>query len=171
MVNRLEFKDNREKGATLVEASIILPIFILFIFGIILVSAQLFSVYSTYYACIQSLKSVSTGPLRDDTGRVIASVEQRLYDTLNKKLSVSRTGTSVANVLFRNDSGCYIYQDQQSTAYVNESLGCPQNSGQLKINPNSWLTVEIRVKPLGLKSLVFLPDVKVRSTIKMYDWI
>lgn len=174
-----KFKVRDQKGATVMEASIILPVFLLFTFGIILLTIQLFSVYSTYYACLQSLKSSSTGPSRKSNGDVKDPVEKRLSVVLKSKLEEFKTGVKLSDVVVRNEQGCFkfITPTPLSEPFVlpltDSNIGCTGViSPPAKISPNSWITLEVPVLAVKMKIKgVPIPVVRVKSTVKMYDWV
>ena len=164
-----KFKVQNQKGATMVEASFILPVFFLFTFGIILVSVQLFSVYSTYYACFQSLKSSSTGPTKDAAGNVTKTVENKLKESLTEYLASLKTGVPITDVIVRNTQGCFKLSNFQ--AYTDSSVGCVGITQTAQIYPNTWITLEVPVKVLKLNlTNVPIPSMRVKSTVRMYDW-
>lgn len=180
----IKYRLNNEKGATLIEASIVLPVFLFFVFAIINSSLLLYKCYGAYYSTFQTLKSVSTGPRVDeDTGATIESEEKRLYTSIANNLTRFRTGINATNttIIVRNSKGCFKLQKNGSTLIAkvinyDSTLKCtrpattPPNS-VLDIKPNSWQTMEIYVVPLNFKFRGFsLPKVKVSSSVLMYDW-
>ncbi len=162
---------DNQKGATLVEATFILPIFFMFSFAIMLICIQLFSVYSTYYACFQSLKITSTGPSRDAKGAIVSEVEPLLLEAVRNNFKAFRSSAKIEEVIVRNNAGCFMLHDRSS--YQNEKIGCGKaTSNQLKINPNTWVTLEVPVRPIGIKiKEIPIPEMRVQTKIKMYDWI
>ena len=150
----------------MVEAALILPTFFLFVFALTLICVQLFSLYSTYYACFQSIKSSSTGPRKVDG--IMRSVEYILKQEVATNLVKFKTGANINNVIVRNQFGCYYLYNSQPAALQ----GCTNTQPSLRITPNSWVTLNVPVTPVNIKIYKFkLPSVNVKSTIRMYDWI
>lgn len=160
-----------EKGATLIEASVVLPLFIVFVLGIILVCTQLFASYKTYFANYQTLKTISTGPTRKVTGEVDTEVEDRLKVVLAANLKKYNTGVVLGTdqIYIKNSTGCFKVEKNSLGIYF---VRCGSTiSVKLKIIPNSWLTLETHIKPVGLKfNRIPIPTMKIISTVRMYDW-
>jgi hypothetical protein len=184
-VNKISLAN--EKGATLIEASVVLPLFIMFILGIVLICSQLFASYKTYYANFQTLKTISTGPIRNPSGKITKDVEVRFKEVLAANLRKYNTGVVLGTdiILIRIQIGdpalnppvCYKVKTNTSTgvvieAYQDNAYDCPRNNTPtIKILPRSWVTLETYIKPVGLKfKKIPIPTMKIISTVKMYDW-
>lgn len=152
------------------EASIVLPVFLLFTFAIILLSTQLFAVYSTYYVCFQSLKAASVGPTKDGNGNVTVYTQQKLRTNVTENLKKLKINAKipVTSVLIKVGSWCYNLNTFNPDT---TSPGCAAAAPPLDIIKNSWVTLEVPVKIIDLNMpYVPIPTIRVRSTVKMYDW-
>lgn len=176
-VNKISLAN--EKGATLIEASVVLPLFIMFILGIVLICSQLFASYKTYYANFQTLKTISTGPIRNQSGLITKEVEVRLKEVLAANLRKYNTGVVPGTdlILIRTDDGCYKISKNGNAPIIIETYrsgtyGCGLNTvSDIRILPRRWITLETYIKPAGLKfKKIPIPTMKIISTVKMYDW-
>lgn len=177
-----KFRLKNQQGATIVEASIILPLFFTLVFGTIIICTQLFACYKTYYATYLTLRAISTGPTYKLDGSVDKSVITRFQEILPNNFTKYSAGVKLGTdrVIVRTAHGCYDFNSiktsgDKAAAMIrgnpNMPLNCPNGGPTFSIIPNSWLTIESYVKPSGLKfKKIPIPEMKIVSTARMYDW-
>jgi hypothetical protein len=88
---------NNEKGATMVEAAIAMPLYMMCILFIPAVIPFMFNMLGAHYASVVSLREVAPGP--DENSMV--PLEQRLFDTLENNFRIFTTGLTAENATIR----------------------------------------------------------------------
>jgi hypothetical protein len=142
-------KARKEKGVALVEAALILPIFLFFIFSTLIVCGQCFYMYTAYYQTFKSLRSISVGPVSPGV-----SVISSFRSDLEQRLNPYRIAINLSQIKVTTPENTYGLYD----------------SG-LQIRPNSFISVEVPVQFMDVKILNFsIPEIKVRSAVQTYDW-
>ncbi len=142
-------KERKEKGVALVEAALILPIFLFFIFSTLIVCGQCFYMYTAYYQTFKSLRSISVGPVSPGVS-VVSSFRTDLEERLKPyKIAINLNHIKVTTP--ENTYGLY--------------------DNGLQIRPNSFISVEVPVQFMDVQILNFsMPEIKVRSAVQTYDW-
>ena len=87
-----------EKGVTLVEAAIVLPVFLFTILCALLIFGQCFRIFSTYYAMFESMRLSSVQPVGTNATVV-------LNNTLTNRLVTYQTGISREKIIARVPDG------------------------------------------------------------------
>jgi hypothetical protein len=146
-MNTLKNLQGNEKGATMVESAIAMPLYVMCLFFIPAVIPFMFNMLGAHYASVLSLQEIATGEA--PTG---VTLEQHLINTLQNNFAVYTTGLDLQNVTVNT-----IIVDQNGQRVINTvpANNLPNNPGF--IPRRGFVSIASEIRFINM-SAIGLPD-------------
>lgn len=149
-------QESDQKGATLVEAAIAMPLYMMCILFIPAVIPFMFNMIGAHYASVVSLREVASGP----SGNVNGTLEEHLFQILERNLQSFTTGIDIDNVKIQT-----IRFNEGSRQVSESNIHCLRNASCL-IPRGGFVSISAQIRFIDMR-FIGLPDFSSRTLAVM----